>query len=244
MDMQYLYFNEDHEGLRKMARDFAAKSLAPIAEEVDKSDTFPHQVVEMMAEMGFMGLKIPEAYGGCGLDTRSYVCVLEEIAKKNAAATTFISSANALSSMPILLFGSEQQKQRYLPGIASGKSIVAFALTEPNAGSDAASITTKAVKDGSDYILNGRKCFITLAPLADHIVVFAKTSPQKGAKGITAFIVDMKLPGASVGAPEEKMGQRGVAVSDVLLEDVRVPADCILGEVDNGFLNAMKTLSI
>lgn len=238
------FFNEDHESVREMARDFADKTLAPIAADIDKNDAFPADVVKTMAEMGFLGLKIPEEYGGAGMDMRSYVAVMEEVARKSATATLYISSANSLSTAPIVISGTEEQKQKYLPGVASGESVIAFGLTEPNAGSDAASLTAKAVKDGYDYILNGRKCFITFAPVADHTIVYAKTSPEKGAKGITAFIVDMKLPGVSVGKHEEKMGQRGVPVSDVLLEDVRVSDACILGEVDLGFINAMKTLSV
>lgn len=242
--MSNLYFNEDHEGIREMARDFAEKTLAPIAAEIDHSEHFPADVAAMMADMGFLGLKIPEEYGGLGLDMRSYVCVMEEIAKKCATATLYISSANSLSTAPIVLSGTEEQKQKYLPGVAAGESIIAFGLTEPNAGSDAASITTRAIEDGDSYILNGRKCFITFAPVADYTIIYAKTSPEKGVKGITCFIVDMKLPGVSCGRHEEKMGQRGVPVSDVVLEDVRVPKDCVIGEIDLGFINAMKTLSV
>lgn len=238
------FFNEDHESIREMARNFADKALAPVAADIDKTDTFPTELVNTMAEMGFFGIKIPEEYGGIGLDVRSYVAVMEEVARKSATATIFISSSNSLSTAPILLSGTKEQKQKYLPGVASGERIIAFGLTEPGAGSDAASLTTKAVEDGDCYVLNGRKCFITMAPLANDTIIYAKTSPEKGAKGITAFIVDMTLPGVSVGKHEEKMGQRGVPVSDVLLEDARIPKDCILGEVDAGFINAMKTLSV
>ena len=243
-EQKYLYFNEDHENMREMARDFANKTLAPIAAEIDKTETYPMEVVQMMADMGLLGLKVPEEYGGCGLDMRSYVCVMEEIAKVSAVSTIFVSNANSLSTAPILLFGSEEQKQKYLPQSCTGEKIIGFALTEPNAGSDAGSLTTRAVKDGDGYILNGRKCFITLAHLASYMVVFAKTSPDKGVKGITAFLVDMKAPGVSLGKPEEKMGQRGIAVSDVILEDVRVSAECVIGEVDKGFISAMQTLNV
>ena len=242
--MSNVFFNEEHEGIRELAKDFAEKKLAPIAREVDKSEHFPEDVAKQMGDLGFYGLKIPEEYGGLGLDMRSYVCVMEEIAKKCATATLFISSANSLSTAPIVISGTEEQKEKFLPGVVSGDRYIAFGLTEPNAGSDAASLTTKAVKDGDSYVLNGRKCFITFAPLSSHTIVYAKTSPEKGAKGISAFIVDMSLPGVSCGLHEEKMGQRGVPVSDVLLEDVRIPADCLLGEVDLGFINAMKTLSV
>ena len=143
-----------------------------------------------------------------------------------------------------MLSGTDAQKEKYLPGVVAGEEFIAFGLTEPNAGSDAASLTTRAVEDGDSYILNGRKCFITMAPISNHCIIYAKTNPEKGAKGITCFLVDMSLPGVSCGRHEEKMGQRGVPVSDVVLEDVRVPKDCIVGELDLGFINAMKTLSV
>ena len=238
------FFNEDHESIREMARDFANKTLAPIAAEIDKTEKFPMDVVKQMADLGFLGLKIPEEYGGLGLDMRSYVCVMEEIAKKCATATLFISSANSLSTAPIVISGTPEQKEKYLPGIVSGDVMIAFGLTEPNAGSDAAGMTTKAVEDGDCYILNGRKCFITMAPISKYTIVYAKTNPEKGAKGISCFMVDMSLPGVSCGKHEEKMGQRGVPVSDVVLEDVRVPKECMIGEKDLGFINAMKTLSV
>jgi len=239
-----MFFTEDHEYIRDLAREFAEKEIAPIANDIDKTEEIPQRLYDMMAEMGFFGLKIPEKYGGQGLDTRAYVCVMEEICKKSIACSLLFSSANSLSTAPMLLVGTEEQKMKYIPGIASGKDFMAFGLTEPGAGSDAASMTTRAVEDGDSYILNGRKCFITGAPFAKNAVIFAKTSPEKGVKGITSFIVDMSLPGVSVGKNEEKMGLHGVATSDILLEDVRVPKTEILGEVDKGFITAMKTLSI
>jgi len=239
-----MFFNEDHEDIRALAREFAEKEIAPIAGEIDQNDDVPQHLYDQMADMGFFGLKIPEEYGGLGLDTRSYVCVMEEICKKSITCSLVFSSANSLSTAPMLLAGTEEQKQKYIPKIASGEEFMAFGLTEPGAGSDAASMTTKAVEDGDDYIINGRKTFITGAPFAKNTVVFAKTNPEKGAKGITSFIVDMSLPGVSLGKHEEKMGLRGVATSDVVLEDVRVPKSEILGEVDKGFITAMKTLSI
>jgi alkylation response protein AidB-like acyl-CoA dehydrogenase len=238
-----MFFNEDHNDIRALAREFAEKELAPIANDIDKNDEVPQRIYDLMAEMGFFGLKIPEEYGGLGLDTRSYVCVMEEICKKSIAASLVMSSCNSLSTAPMLLAGTEEQKQKYIPKIASGEEFMAFGLTEPGAGSDAGSMTTRAVEDGDSYILNGRKCFITGAPFAQNTVIFAKTNPEKGAKGITSFIVDMSLPGVSLGKHEDKMGLRGVATSDVVLEDVRVPKDCILGEIDKGFITAMKTLN-
>ena len=238
------FFNEDHRSIREMARDFANKTLAPLAAGIDQTEEFPMEVVQQMADLGFLGLKIPEEYGGLGLDMRSYVCVMEEIAKKCATATLFISSANSLSTAPIVISGTPEQKEKYLPGIVAGEEMIALRLTEPNAGSDAASMTTKAVEDGDSYILNGRKCFITMAPISKYSIIYAKTTPEKGAKGISCFMVDMSLPGVSCGKHEEKMGQRGVPVSDVILEDVRVPKECMIGEKDLGFINAMKTLSV
>jgi len=239
-----MFFNEDHEYIRDLAREFAEKEIAPIANDIDQNSEVPKRIYDLMAEMGFFGLKIPEAYGGQGMDTRTYVCVMEEICKKSITCSLKFSSANSLSTAPMLLVGTEEQKQKYIPGIASGKEFMAFGLTEPGAGSDAGSMTTRAVEDGDSYILNGRKTFITGAPFAKNTVIFAKTSPEKGTKGITCFIVDMSLPGVSVGKHEDKMGLRGVATSDIVLEDVRVPKSEILGEIDKGFTTAMKTLSI
>jgi alkylation response protein AidB-like acyl-CoA dehydrogenase len=239
-----MFFNEDHDYIRDLAREFAEKEIAPIAGEIDANDEVPQHIYDTMAEMGFFGLKIPEEYGGQGMDTRTYVCVMEEICKKSITCSLLFSSANSLSTAPLLLAGTEEQKKKYVPGIASGAEFMAFGLTEPGAGSDAGSLTTKAIEDGDYYILNGRKTFITGAPFAKNTVVFAKTNPDKGVKGITSFIVDMSLPGVSVGKHEDKMGLRGVATSDIVLEDVRVPKSEILGEIDRGYITAMKTLSI
>lgn len=242
--MSYAYFNEDHESIREMARDFAENALMPVAAEIDKTGVFPPELVKDMANMGFFGIKIPEEYGGMGLDARTYVCVMEEIARGSAVATSYLSGANSLASAPIILAGTEEQKQKYLPGIADNSAYMAFALTEPNAGSDAGGMATKAVKDGDDYILNGRKTFITGAGIAKYCVVFAKTNPDKGTKGISTFIVDMSAPGVSVGKHEEKMGQVGLDCCDVVLEDVRVSKDDIIGPEDMGFITAMQTLSV
>ena len=239
-----MFFTEDHDYIRDLAREFAEKEIAPIANEIDQNKEVPQEIYDAMAEMGFFGLKIPEAYGGQGMDVRTYVCVMEEICKASITCSLIFSSANSLSTAPLLLAGTEEQKQKYIPKIADGSEFMAFGLTEPGAGSDAVSMTTKAVEDGDSYILNGRKTFITGAPFAKNAVVFAKTNPEKGAKGITSFIVDMSLPGVSVGKDEDKMGLRGVATSDIILEDVRVPKSEILGDVDMGFITAMKTLSV
>ncbi len=238
------FFNEDHESIREMARDFAESALAPVGAEIDETGRFPQELLDTMSEMGLFGLKIPEEYGGAGMDTRTYVLVMEEVARKSAIASVYVSSSNSLGSAPILLAGTEEQKHKYLPGIASGKEYMAFALTEPGAGSDASGMLTRAVEDGDSYVISGRKCFITGAPIAKNCIVFAKTTPEKGAKGITTFLVDMSLPGVSCGKHEDKMGIRGLPTSDLVLEDVRVPKSEILGKVDEGFTTAMKTLSV
>ena len=242
MSTNKYFLTEDQVMIQDMARQFADEVVAPTVTELDRKHEFPEEQVKQLGEMGFLGAEIPEEYGGLGLDMRSYVCVMEEIAKKCATATLFISSANSLSTAPIVISGTPEQKEKYLPGVAAGESFIAFGLTEPNAGSDAASMTTRAVEDGDSYILNGRKCFITMAPIADQCIVYAKTDMTKGNKGISAFIVDMKAPGVSCGKHEAKMGLVGYATSDVVLEDVRVHKSDMLGKENMGFINAMKTL--
>jgi alkylation response protein AidB-like acyl-CoA dehydrogenase len=239
-----MFFEKEHEIIRKLARDFAERELADTAQEMDEKEEFPESLREKMGRAGFFGIKAPKEYGGAGGDTRAYAIVMEELSRKNVCAGVLVSGANSLGTAPILLAGTEEQKRKYLPKIASGEAFMAFGLTEPNAGSDAGSMTTRAVEDGDSYILNGRKTFITGAPFAEWTTVFAKTSPQKGSKGITCFFVDMKTPGVSLGKNEEKMGQRAIPACDVVLEDVRVPKTEILGEIDRGFITAMKTLSV
>ena len=239
-----MIFEKEHELVRQLARSFAENEIKPIAEDVDKTADFPMEVYKKMGKAGFLGVKTPVEYGGAGGDHRSYAIVMEEIAKASGVASIYISGNNSLYAAPLLKFGNEEQKKKFLPALCSGDIVLAFGLTEPGAGSDAASILTTAVKDGDDYILNGRKTFITAAPFSDYVIVFAKTNPAKGVKGITAFIVDSKAEGVSFGKPEDKMGMIGCATSDVVLEDVRVSPENILGEVDNGFVNAMKTLSL
>lgn len=233
-----------HEALRAKVRQFAENEVKPIAFLLDQQNEFPDEAVKKLAELGLMGIPYPKEYGGAGLDVLSYAIAVEELSRVDGGTGVILSAHVSLGSWPIFAYGTEEQKQKYLVPLVKGEKIGAFGLTEPNAGSDAASMTTRAVEDGDSYILNGRKCFITMAPIADQCIVYAKTDPEKGAKGITCFMVDMNLPGVSCGRHEEKMGQRGVPVSDVVLEDVRVPKDCIIGEVGMGFINAMKTLSV
>ena len=240
-----MFFTEQHELIRKLARDFAEKELTTdLLDQVEESGTYPKEVLDKMAAAGFFGIKVPKELGGAGADHRAYVIVMEEIARVSAVSSIYVSSPNSLSGGPLLLAGNEEQKEKYLRPIVTGEKILCFGLTEPGAGSDAGGMTTTAVRDGDDYVLNGRKTFITMAPLSDYAVIYAKTDMTKGTKGISAFIVDMKLPGVSCGKPEHKMGVIGCATSDIILENVRVHKSDLLGEEGKGFINAMKTLDV
>ncbi|HBM46997.1 acyl-CoA dehydrogenase family protein [Clostridium sp. AM42-4] len=237
------FFTEQHELVRKLAREFAETELTKeVLDKVEEEEVFPEEILDKMAKAGFFGIKVPKQYGGQGGDARSYVIVMEEIARVSGVASIYVSSPNSLSGGPFLLSGNAEQKEKYLRPVVTGEKKVCFALTEPGAGSDAGGMQTTAVKDGDYYILNGRKTFITMAPLADWAVVYAKTDMSMGTKGISAFIVDMKQEGVSCGKPEKKMGVVGCATSDIILENVRVHKDNLLGQEGKGFINAMKTL--
>lgn len=240
-----MIFNEQHELIRKLASDFAKKELtSEVLDKIEETDVFPEEILRKMGKAGFFGIKIPKELGGVGSDHRGYVVVMEEIARASAVASLYVSSPNSLSGGPLLLSGTDAQLEKYLKPVVTGEKILAFGLTEPGAGSDASGMTTTAVEDGDSYILNGRKTFITMAPFSDYAVIYAKTDMSRGAKGITAFIVDMKAEGVSCGKPEHKMGLIGCATSDIILENVRVPKADMLGELNQGFTNAMKTLDV
>ncbi len=241
--MAECYFNEQHELIRKLAKGFAEKELTKeVLDEVERSERFPEELLQKMAKAGFFGVKIDKSLGGQGADARSYVIVMEEIAKVSGVASIYVSSPNSLSGGPLLLAGNAEQKEKYLKPVVKGEKKLVFALTEPGAGSDAGSMTTTAEADGDEYILNGRKCFITMAPLADYAIIFAKTQPNMGTRGVTAFIVDMKAKGVSCGKPENKMGIIGCATSDIILDNVRVHRSDRLGMEGKGFKIAMATL--
>ena len=237
-------FTEEHEMIRQAARDFAQKEIAPIAAEFDESGDFPYETIMKMGKMGFMGIEVPEEFGGAEMDTLAYVLAVEEISKADASHGIIMSVNNSLFCYCIQKFGSEAQKQKYLRAVASGKSIGAYSLTEPMAGSDAGSLRCQAVKDGDAYVLNGRKSWVTSGPVADYIVVFAMTAPEMKHKGITAFIVDSTLPGFSVGKKEPKLGIRASATSEILFEDCRVPVENRLGEEGEGFKIALIVLDV
>ncbi len=239
-----MILSKKHEMQRKLFRQFAETEFTKeIQDELDQTGEFNWDMHHKMAKYGFMGVKIPKEYGGAGGDYLSYALMVEELARVDSVLSIYANTSNSLGGGPLMLAGNEEQKKKYLPAIASGEKILVFALTEPGAGSDAGGTNTTAVPDGDDFILNGRKCFISGAPMADWCIVFAKTDlKQKGSKGISMFVVDMKLPGVSLGAHEKKMGINGYPTCDVVLEDVRVPKDCLVGPLHKGFQYAMKTL--
>ncbi|MBX3004099.1 MAG: acyl-CoA dehydrogenase [Anaerolineales bacterium] len=236
------YITEEHEMLRQAARDFAQKEIAPIAAEHDESGEFPLATIRKMGKMGFMGIEVPEDYGGAGMDTLAYVLALEEICKADAAHGTVMSVNNSLFCHGIMKFGSEEQKQKYVRGVATGEKIGAYSLTEPMSGSDAATMRSRAVKDGDHYIINGRKSWVTSAPVADYILLFTMTDPDKGAKGISAFLVDSDQPGFERGKPEPKLGIRASATSEIVFDNYRTPASSLLGNEGDGFKIAMTVL--
>lgn len=234
------------EQLLDTVRRFVAERLRPLEAQVGREDRIPEALVQEMRELGLFGLTIPPEYGGIGLGAEEEMRVAIELGKTSPAFRSVIGTNNGIGSQGILLDGTDEQKAHYLPKLASGEMIGSFALTEPEAGSDAGSLQTRAVREGDAYVLNGTKRFITNAPQAQVFTVFARTNPQEaGARGVSAFIVEADTPGLSLGAPNRKMGQQGAHVCDVVFEDCRVPASAIIGGLQNenrGFLTAMKTL--
>lgn len=241
----YAYLEKKHEMVRKLVRQFAETELtSDILDKIEETHDYPEEILQKMAKCGFFGVKVPKELGGQGADVRSYVVMGEEISRVSAVSCIWALTPNSLAGGPLLLAGTDEQKEKYLKPILTGEKKVCFALTEPGAGSDAGSMTTTAVRDGEYYVLNGRKCFITMAPLADYAVVYAKTDMTKGTRGISAFIVDMRLPGVSTGKAENKMGVIGCATSDIILDNVRIHERDRLGEEGKGFSNAMATLDV
>ncbi|HHU04898.1 MAG TPA: acyl-CoA dehydrogenase [Clostridiales bacterium] len=239
-----MIFSEKHQLIRKLVRDFAEKEFTQeLLDELEETGEFNWEIHRKMAAAGFMGTKIPREYGGQGSDYLSYAIMIEELARISPVLSIYANTSNSLGGGPLLFAGTEEQLKKYLIPAATGEKILVFALTEPGAGSDAGGVTTTAIPDGDYFVLNGRKTFISGAPMADYCIIFARTDlTQKGSRGISAFIVDMKLPGVSLGKDEDKMGIRGYPTCDVILEDVRVHKSDLLGELNRGFQNAMKTL--
>lgn len=240
-----MILSPEYELLRKNFRNFAETEFTTeLQDRLDREGGFDWDMHRKMARYGFLGCKIPEEYGGQGGDTLAYILMVEEFSRVSPVLAIYANTPNSLGCGSLLSYGTEEQKQTYIPLLASGEKNFCFALTEPGAGSDAGSLTTRAVKDGDDYILNGRKCFISGAPISDYAIVYARTNPDlKGNKGISMFIVDLKLPGVSIGKHENKMGINGYPTSDIVFENVRVPKTQLLGPLDKGFVAAMKTLN-
>lgn len=227
---------------KQMIREFAENEVKPLAAEVDEQERFPVETVEKMAKLGLFGIYIPKNYGGAGGDHIMYSIAVEELSRVCGTTGVIVSAHTSLCAAPILDFGTEEQKQKYLPKLASGEWLGAFGLTEPNAGTDASAQQTMAVADGDDYILNGSKIFITNAGYAHVYVVFAMTDKSLGTKGITAFIVEEGTPGFSIGKKEHKMGIKGSATCELIFENCRIPKTNMLGKIGGGFGIAMKTL--
>ncbi len=234
--------SKQHEMLRQMYREFAETEVKPLAAEVDEQEMFPEETVAKMAKAGFFGIPIPKEYGGEGGDDLGYAMAVEELARVCATTSVIISAHTSLCAWPLLKFGTEEQKQKYLVPLAKGEHIGAFGLTEPNAGTDASMQQTTAVLDGDEYVLNGSKIFITNAEKASTYIIMAMTDKSQGTRGISAFIVEKGMPGFSFGLPEKKMGIRGSHTCELIFEDVRVPKENLLGREGMGFKIAMQTL--
>jgi alkylation response protein AidB-like acyl-CoA dehydrogenase len=234
--------NEEERMMQEMAKNFAEKEVKPVAAKLDQTGEFPVDLVKKMGELGLMGVNIPEEYGGAGLSYVCYAIAIEEIARYCGSTSVIMSVNNSLVCAPLLKFGTEDQKKQFLTPLASGKKLGCFGLTEPNAGSDAGSIQTTAVKDGDYYILNGSKIFITNATHADIALIFASTDKSLKHKGISCFIVEKGTPGFSVGKIEHKLGINASGTAELVLQDVRIPASQRLGNEGEGFKIAMYTL--
>lgn len=238
-----LRFTEEQLMMRNMVRDFANDKIAPFVEEMEKG-VFPREILNEMGELGLMGITVPEEYGGAGMDFTSYIIAINELSRVSAVVGVILSVHTSVGTNPILYFGSEEQKQQYVPKLASGEYLGAFCLTEPSAGSDAGSLKSRAVKDGDDYVINGAKVFITNGGEADVYIVFASTNPELGTKGISAFIVEKGTEGLVIGKDEHKMGLHGSRTVQLTFENMRVPASNLLGQEGEGFKIAMANLDV
>ncbi|KHE68580.1 acyl-CoA dehydrogenase [Halobacillus sp. BBL2006] len=233
---------EEQQMLRKMVRDFAKNEVEPTAAERDEEERFDREIFDKMAELGLTGIPWPEEYGGIGSDFVSYVIAVEELSRVCASTGVTLSAHISLASWPIYKFGNEEQKKKYLAQLASGEKLGAYALSEPGAGSDVSSMRTQAKLDGDHYVLNGNKVWITNGGVADLYVVFAKTDPEAGSRGVSAFIIEKDTPGFTTGKKEKKLGIRSSPTTELIFEDCRVPKENLLGEEGQGFKIAMMTL--
>ena len=238
----HFQLDQEHKLLAQMYRAFAQAEARPLARDVDEQEKFPTETVQKMARFGFMGIPFPREYGGQGGDNLAYAMAVEELSKVCGTTGVIVSAHTSLCAAPVFEFGTEAQKQKYLVPLAKGEQLGAFALTEPNAGTDAAGQQTTAELQADHYLLNGTKIFITNADYADVYIVFAMTDKAKGTRGISAFILEKGMPGFRVGKKEAKMGIRGSATCELIFENVKVPVENLLGKEGGGFSIAMKTL--
>ncbi|WFE64023.1 acyl-CoA dehydrogenase family protein [Micromonospora sp. WMMD714] len=232
---------EEHDAIRAAVREVCAAKVTPYAAEADETGEFPRASYDALRAADFHAPHIPEEYGGAGADALATAIVIEEVARA-CASSSLIPAVNKLGTMPLILAGSEELKRRYLPPVAAGEAMFSYCLSEPEAGSDAASMTTRAVRDGDHWVLNGVKRWITNAGVSEFYTVFAATDPAARSRGISAFVVEKSDPGVSFGAPEKKLGIKGSPTREVYLDNVRIPADRIIGEPGTGFGTAMRTL--
>jgi alkylation response protein AidB-like acyl-CoA dehydrogenase len=232
---------EEHELLRQTVRELAEAKIAPFAADVDEAARFPQEALDALTSAGMQAVHIPEAFGGEGADALAAVIVIEEVARV-CASSSLIPAVNKLGTVPLLLSGSEELKRRYLPPVARGEGLFSYALSEAGAGSDAAAMKTRAVRDGDHWVLNGTKMWISNAGVSDYYTVMAVTDQERGARGISAFVVEKSDPGVSFGKPERKLGIKGSPTRTVILEDVRIPAMRIIGDEGTGFKTALATL--
>ncbi len=239
-----LQLTDEHLALQDAVRKFAQKEIVPIASEFDESGEFPLDTIKKMGGMGLMGIEVPEEYGGAGMDTLAYVLTMVEVAKADASHSTIVSVNNSLYCHAIMKFGTEAQKQKFLVPVASGEKIGAYSLTEPMSGSDAATMQSRAVlnAEGTHYVINGRKSWVTSGPVANMLILFTMTDPDKGNKGITAFLINAHQPGFIRGKKEPKMGIRASATSEIVYDNYLCPVENVLGKVGEGFKIAMTVL--
>ncbi|MCZ6639769.1 MAG: acyl-CoA dehydrogenase [Candidatus Dadabacteria bacterium] len=240
--MSIISLSEEQRMVQKTAKEFTNNEIKPVASINDKEHRFPEEIINKLGELGFMGMSVPEQYGGSGLDYLSYILALEEICKGCASTGTIMSVNNSLVCSPIKTFGTDEQKKSILTELASGKKLGCFMLSEPEAGSDAASMKTTATLNGDYYLLNGTKSWITNGAEADFAVVFASTDTSLKHKGVSAFIVNMKTPGLKMGKLEDKLGIRATSTAQIFFEDCKVPANNLLGKEGEGFKIALHTL--
>jgi butyryl-CoA dehydrogenase len=237
-----LELTEEQQLLQKTVRDFAEAEVKPFAKEVDETGRFPRDTIKKAAELGLTGVAIPENYGGAGMDHISYTIVIEEISRVCASTSVILSVQNSLYCDPVYRFGTEEQKQKFLIPFASGEKIGCYALTEPQAGSNAAALTTKAIRKGDSYMVNGTKAWITNGGAADAVIAYVNTQPEKGEKGITALVIEKGTPGFSVGKEEKKLGIHGSACTELVFSDCVVPASNRIGNEGEGYKVALSTL--